>query len=146
MQNADESVLSMLDVLRPEYVANPYPLYQQVRSLDPVYWDGRMGGTWVLTRYQDVIGFLRDPRASAARARARTCSYCGRPLSSASPPVGATLRAVSRRYNGGGSPDSPPGARDPGVGEVTVLAALLAARLALEPIFLLSSNDEWGKF
>ena len=67
MQNADESVLSMLDVLRPEYVANPYPLYQQVRSLDPVYWDGRMGGTWVLTRYQDVIGFLRDPRASASR-------------------------------------------------------------------------------
>lgn len=53
-------------LLDTEYLANPYPLYHQMRSLDPVLWDEDQG-CWVVTSYTDVITGLRDPRFSAAR-------------------------------------------------------------------------------
>ena len=43
---------------------DPYPRYEQLRSEDPVHWnDGAQ--VWILTRYQDVIDALRDPRLSS---------------------------------------------------------------------------------
>ena len=43
---------------------DPYPRYEQLRSEDPVHWnDGAQ--VWVLTRYQDVIDAIRDPRLSS---------------------------------------------------------------------------------
>src|SRR5919106_5235681 len=44
----------------PEFVADPYPTYQRLRNEDPVH-ESPMG-FWVLTRYDDVAGTLRDPR------------------------------------------------------------------------------------
>jgi len=44
----------------PEFVANPYPTYHQLRTLDPVHHSPL--GFWVLTRYEDVVTALRDPR------------------------------------------------------------------------------------
>jgi cytochrome P450 len=44
----------------PEFVADPYPTYQRLRSEDPVHLSPL--GFWVLTRYEDVVGSLRDPR------------------------------------------------------------------------------------
>jgi cytochrome P450 len=54
----------MADVLfnpmDPEFVADPYPMYQRLQADDPVHHSPL--GFWVLTRYADVIASLRDPR------------------------------------------------------------------------------------
>ena len=44
----------------PEFVADPYPTYHRLRVEDPVHHSPL--GFWVLTRYADVMGMLRDPR------------------------------------------------------------------------------------
>jgi cytochrome P450 len=44
----------------PEFIANPYPTYHRLRALDPVHQSPL--GFWVLTRYEDVVSVLRDPR------------------------------------------------------------------------------------
>jgi pimeloyl-[acyl-carrier protein] synthase len=44
----------------PEFVADPYPTYHRLRAEDPVHHSPL--GFWVLTRYADVMGMLRDPR------------------------------------------------------------------------------------
>ncbi|HEU4793903.1 MAG TPA: cytochrome P450 [Nitrolancea sp.] len=59
----------LINVLSPENRANPYPLYEQLRSEDPVLWDDFLG-RWILTGYADVLACLRDPRLSAERVGA----------------------------------------------------------------------------
>ena len=44
----------------PEFHANPYPFYQRLRAADPVHRTPM--GLWVLTRYDDVVSVLKDPR------------------------------------------------------------------------------------
>ena len=44
----------------PEFVADPYPMYHRLRAEDPVHRSPL--GFWVLTRYEDVVSVLRDPR------------------------------------------------------------------------------------
>ena len=44
----------------PEFIADPYPTYHRLRSEDPVHHSPL--GFWVLTRYEDVVASLRDPR------------------------------------------------------------------------------------
>lgn len=64
MSHNDTAGLSLASGLSPDNIANPYPLYQQLRAKDPVLWDEGMGG-WVLTGYAEVVAALRDPRFSA---------------------------------------------------------------------------------
>jgi hypothetical protein len=52
-----ERALSLYQLLDPEVLANPYPLYQRLRSEDPVHWDPFLH-TWVVTRYADVVQVL----------------------------------------------------------------------------------------
>jgi cytochrome P450 len=52
-----ERALSLYQLLDPEVLANPYPLYQRLRSEDPVHWDPFLH-TWVVTRYTDVVHVL----------------------------------------------------------------------------------------
>ncbi len=49
--------LSLYHLLDPKVLANPYPLYQQLRSEDPVHWDPFLHA-WVVTRYDDVVHVL----------------------------------------------------------------------------------------
>ena len=44
----------------PEFLANPYPTYHRLRQEDPVHHSPL--DFWVLTRYEDVVAVLRDPR------------------------------------------------------------------------------------
>ncbi len=60
---ADPS-LSLHQRLNPEALANPYPLYDRLRTEDPVHWDPYLHA-WVVTRYADCITVLT--RFSAAR-------------------------------------------------------------------------------
>src|SRR6266567_260804 len=46
--------LSLYQLLDPEVLANPYPLYQRLRDEDPVHWDPFLHA-WIVTRYADVI-------------------------------------------------------------------------------------------
>src|SRR5579859_3858707 len=48
------TVLSLYHLLDPEVLANPYPLYDRLRTEDPVHWDPFLHA-WVVTRYADVI-------------------------------------------------------------------------------------------
>jgi cytochrome P450 len=49
-----------LNLLDPDFLADPYPVYHRLRSEDPVH--HHPFGFYVLTRYDDVTAFLRDPR------------------------------------------------------------------------------------
>jgi cytochrome P450 len=46
--------LSLYHLLDPQVLANPYPLYQRLRTEDPVHWDHYLHA-WVVTRYADVV-------------------------------------------------------------------------------------------
>ncbi|MGA7624823.1 MAG: hypothetical protein WCA91_14715, partial [Candidatus Acidiferrales bacterium] len=52
-----EASLSLYHLLSPEVLANPYPLYHQLRTHDPVHWDPFLHA-WVVTRYRDVVTVL----------------------------------------------------------------------------------------
>jgi cytochrome P450 len=55
---AAPSDLSLISLLDPEVLANPYPLYRRLQSEAPVYFDPFLGA-WVVTRYDDVVHVLR---------------------------------------------------------------------------------------
>ena len=57
------------ELLDASSLDDPYPLYEQMRAGAPVYRDRRFLG-WILTRYEDVAGVLRDPRVSSVRPTA----------------------------------------------------------------------------
>ncbi len=54
----------LYDPLLPEFHANPYPFYSRLREEDPVH--ASPLGMWILTRYDDAIMVLRDPRFGRA--------------------------------------------------------------------------------
>jgi len=60
---------SMADIYRPEYIADPYPLYRSIREISPVYWDERGGenGAWMITGFEPALAALTDRRLSARR-------------------------------------------------------------------------------
>jgi len=51
--------LSLYQLLDPEVLANPYPLYHRLQDESPVYWDPYLHA-WVVTRYADVITVLHQ--------------------------------------------------------------------------------------
>ena len=57
-KRVQKPVLSLYHLLNQEVLANPYPLYQQFRTEDPVHWDPFLHA-WVVTRYADVITVLQ---------------------------------------------------------------------------------------
>jgi len=57
VQPAENRALSLYQLLDPEVLANPYPLYHKLRSQDPVHWDPFLHA-WVVTRYCDVVHVL----------------------------------------------------------------------------------------
>jgi len=59
-----EPPLSLYRLLDPEVLANPYPLYRQLRTEDPVHWDPFLHA-WIVTRYTDIVTVLH--RFSANR-------------------------------------------------------------------------------
>src|ERR671923_82269 len=61
-----DPTLSLYRLLTPQVRADPYPLYERLRTEDPVHWDPFLHA-WVVTRYADVVAVLHDVRFSAHR-------------------------------------------------------------------------------
>ena len=57
--------LSLYQLLDPEVLADPYPLYHSLRREDPVLWDPYLH-SWIVTRYADVVRVLHDFSARTA--------------------------------------------------------------------------------
>jgi len=55
---SDES-LSLFCLLDPKVLANPYPLYDRLRTEDPVHWDAFLHA-WIVTRHADVLHVLHS--------------------------------------------------------------------------------------
>jgi cytochrome P450 len=51
------STPSLYQLIDPEVLADPYPLYRRLRTERPVHWDPFLH-SWVVTRYDDVINVL----------------------------------------------------------------------------------------
>ena len=62
----EKEVAAQSLLLSPEIFANPYPIYRQLRSFDPVHWEPSFN-SWIITGYADVLAVLRDPRFGAER-------------------------------------------------------------------------------
>jgi cytochrome P450 len=56
------------NLLSPENLAHPIPLYAELREDEPVHWSPLVNG-WILTRHDDVMACFRDPRMSADRLK-----------------------------------------------------------------------------
>jgi cytochrome P450 len=61
----NSAALSLYHLLDPDVLADPYPLYQQLRDEAPVHRDPYLH-VWLVTSYADVVGVLQ--RFSAQRA------------------------------------------------------------------------------
>ncbi len=59
-----DTSLSLYQLLDPAVLADPYPLFRNLREQDPVHWDPFLHA-WIVTRYQDVVTVLH--RFSADR-------------------------------------------------------------------------------
>jgi cytochrome P450 PksS len=55
--------IKIVDLARPQFKANPYPLYARLRAEAPVCRTKLLGQTtWLVTRYSDVFAALKDER------------------------------------------------------------------------------------
>ena len=53
----------------PEFLANPYPIFDQLRSTDPIFWSDE-NNYWILTRYADVASQIQNEHLSSNRIAA----------------------------------------------------------------------------
>jgi cytochrome P450 len=55
------------DVMDPDCVADPYPVWDEMRATCPVAHTDRHGGSWMATSYQGVTDVARDPSSFSSR-------------------------------------------------------------------------------
>lgn len=65
----DRETLPTLDLLAPENLYNPYPMFRRFLDEAPVHWDAK-AQVWVISKYDDIHRLLRDKRLSSDRYRA----------------------------------------------------------------------------
>jgi pimeloyl-[acyl-carrier protein] synthase len=58
-----------IDFSDPAIQADPYPVYQRLRETSPVFWN-ETTNSWLVSRYDDIVALLNDPRISSARVDA----------------------------------------------------------------------------
>ena len=69
MSLEEEKNLSLLRLLNPAVITNPYALYRALRESDPVHWDPYMHA-WVVTSYSEVVEVLNKYSADRTPAPA----------------------------------------------------------------------------
>jgi cytochrome P450 len=63
-----ENVATLFKPLDPEFIRNPFPVFQALRKWAPVFWDETLH-SWVATRYADCQRILSDSAVFAADYR-----------------------------------------------------------------------------
>jgi cytochrome P450 len=48
------------DIFSPEYIKNPFPIWDELRQKCPIAHTNRWGGSWMPTRYKDLFDIARD--------------------------------------------------------------------------------------
>ena len=69
MSLEEKKNLSLLRLLSPSVITNPYALYRALREHDPVHWDPYMHA-WVVTSYSEVVTVLANYSADRTPAPA----------------------------------------------------------------------------
>lgn len=89
-----------LDVLAPEFLADPYPFYAALREGGRIHWHDAISA-WLLPRHADVVEVLRDEGMSADRRRSDNFQRRGvdaedlpRSMLTADPPDHTRLRKL----------------------------------------------------
>ena len=54
------------DLDSPEFLANPYPIFDQMRNNDPIFWSAE-NSYWILTRYSDIASLIQNENLSSNR-------------------------------------------------------------------------------
>ena len=72
-----DSIVSRFDVDDPSFIANPYPVLNELREATPIFWNER-SGQWTLTRFSDVYETLRDRRLGRSYSHLYTHVQLGR--------------------------------------------------------------------
>ncbi len=64
--------MKLVDISKPQFKANPYPFYAELRAVQPVFQiklpDGQTA--WLITRYDDAFSALKDRRFSKEKLNA----------------------------------------------------------------------------
>ena len=64
--------MSGIDLGNPEFLADPYPVYQKLRDANAPLWlahGGPTGGMWLFTRYQDVVTLFKEAHTTKDATR-----------------------------------------------------------------------------
>ena len=102
------------DIFDPGYVADPAPVWDELRGRCPIAHTGRWGGSWMPTRYDDVVMMARlvpqlssrqiivvPPPTFVDEATGETVSYVAStpPISSDPPEHGPARRLILPRFS-----------------------------------------------
>ena len=70
----DLSVTTSINIVSPEFKANPFPFFARLRTSQPVYRTTLPDKTpvWLISRYEDVLALLKDERFVKNRRSAMT--------------------------------------------------------------------------
>jgi cytochrome P450 len=58
--------MNQYDLNSAEFLRDPYPVYDQLRTHDPIFWSAE-NEYWILTRYADIASNIQDNRLSSNR-------------------------------------------------------------------------------
>jgi len=79
------------DIFDPEFVRDPYPTYDELRRECPVAHTDRWGGSWLPTRYEDVVAIAHDVDTYSSReilvTPSPTAAYAGANQQVKAPPI-----------------------------------------------------------
>jgi pimeloyl-[acyl-carrier protein] synthase len=58
--------MKQYDLNSAEFLRDPYPVYDQLRTHDPIFWSAE-NEYWIVTRYADIVSHIQDNRLSSNR-------------------------------------------------------------------------------
>lgn len=85
----------------PAWFQDPYPALARIRETEPVYWSDRWG-VWVLTRHDQAMAMLREPRRFSNAGRFSAF------LDDLPPEAADHVRPLRRHYSSGMLQSDPP--------------------------------------
>ena len=66
-RTARQGDLSLYQLLKPEVLADPHPLYRRLREYEPVHWDPYLN-SWIVTSYAEAVTALAKFKSPRTRS------------------------------------------------------------------------------